>query len=146
MRRLLLLGALLLGLARPAAAQQPGASVPLERFVQQVASLWSAGDAAALVEFFPARERVVLNTGSGTEAVSAHHAGAALRALFDAREGLGARPVRITLAGGSPPRGFGELAWTFRLRGAPTTQSRSVYVGAVWDGRTWRVSELRVMP
>lgn len=129
----------------PAAAQQPPA-VPLEEFVQQVAWLWNMGDVAALVDLLPLRDRIVLDTGSGTETVQPRHAAAALRALFDSREGSAARAVRVTIAGGDPPRGFGELAWSFRARGAPTSQIRSVFVGAVWQGDAWRINELRVMP
>ena len=131
--------------ALPAGAQQR-ASVPLEDFVQQVAWLWNMGDVAALVDLLPLRDRIVLDTGSGTETVQPRHAAAALRALFDARESSAARAVRITLAGGDPPRGFGELAWSFRTRGAPTSQTRSVFVGAVWQGDAWRINEVRVMP
>jgi hypothetical protein len=131
--------------AVPAPAQET-ADVPLEEFVQQVAWLWNMGDVAALVDLLPLRDRIVLDTGSGTETVQPRHAAAALRALFDSRESSAARAVRVTVAGGDPPRGFGELAWTFRARGAPTSQSRSVFVGAVWQGSAWRINELRVMP
>lgn len=131
--------------AAPASAQRsPG--VPLEDFVQQVAWLWNMGDVAALVDLLPLRDRLVLDTGSGTESVQPRHAAAALRALFDARESSAARAVRVTLAGGDPPRGFGELSWSFRSRGAPTSQTRSVFVGAVWQRDGWRINELRVMP
>lgn len=131
--------------AVPADAQQRS-SVPLEDFVQQVAWLWNMGDVAALVDLLPLRDRIVLDTGSGTETVQPRHAAAALRALFDARDSSAARAVRVTLAGGDPPRGFGELAWSFRNRGAPTSQTRSVFVGAVWQGDAWRINEVRVMP
>lgn len=142
MRAALLLLVLLLGAPRPASAQ----GVPLGEFVEQVAWLWNMGDVAALVDLLPARERVVLDTGRGTEAVTAHHAGAALRALFDGRESLGVRSVRTSVAGRTPPRGFGELQWSYRVRGGPSAQSRSVYIGAVWEGRGWRINELRLMP
>lgn len=131
--------------AVPARAQQRP-PVQLEEFVQQVAWLWNMGDVAALVDLLPLRDRIVLDTGSGTETVQPRHAAAALRALFDARESSAARAVRVTLAGGDPPRGFGELAWSFRTRGAPTSQTRSVFVGAVWQGDAWRINEVRLMP
>lgn len=144
LRALTLSLALLCGAATSAAAQQQPA-FPLEDFVQQVAWLWSMGDVAALVDLLPPRERVVLDTGSGTEAVSQRHAAAALRALFDSRESAGARAVQATLSGGDPPRGFGQLVWTFRPRGGPVPQVRSVYVGAIHEGNAWRITELRVM-
>jgi hypothetical protein len=130
----------------PAPASAQNAPVPLEEFVQQVAWLWNMGDVAALVDLLPLRDRVVLDTGSGSEAVAPRHAAAALRALFDARETSDARTVRVTLAGGDPPRGFGQLEWSFRSRGAPTSQTRSIYIGALWQGSAWRISEIRIMP
>lgn len=142
-RSLSLAIALVCAAAAPASAQRP--SVPLEQFVQQVAWLWNMGDVSALVDLLRQGDRVVLDTGGGTEAVTPRHAAAALRALFDGRETHGARVVRVTLSGGSPPRGFGELGWSYRSRGAPASQNRSVYVGAVWEGSGWRIGELRVM-
>lgn len=141
----LLACALALLTAMPAAGQErPG--VPLEEFVRQVAWLWNMGDVAALVDLLPLRDRIVLDTGSGTETVQPRHAAAALRAMFDARETSAARAIGVTLAGGDPPRGFGELAWSFRSRNSPSSETRSVFVGAVWQGDAWRVNELRVMP
>ena len=35
-------------------------------------------------------------------------------------------------------RGFGELVWTFRVRGAPGEQTRSVYVATRREGGDWR--------
>lgn len=137
--------ALVIAAAGPVRAQEPPRQ-PLEEFVQQVAWLWNMGDVAALVDLLPLRHRVVLDTGEGTETVSPRHAAAALRALFDARETDDAHAIRVTLAGGDPPRGFGQLVWSFRTRGAPTSQARSVYVGAVWQESAWRIGELRIMP
>jgi hypothetical protein len=143
----LLLLALALVPALPVRAQRgPEARAPLETFVMQVSHLWSEGDAGGLMELAPDDGQVVLDTGSGTQAVNGRHAAAALRALFSERESVSARPVRVTLAGGSPPRGFGEVAWTYRTRGAPGAQTRTVYVGAVWEGTAWKLRELRILP
>ncbi|CAN5761372.1 hypothetical protein BH23GEM6_BH23GEM6_28010 [soil metagenome] len=139
----LMMGALLFLFGVPAA---PAQDRPIEEFVQRVGQLWIAGDASALVALAPSREPILLDTGNGIESVNTRHAGAALRALFGDRETIAARPVRVALAGGSPPRGFGELAWSYRTRGAPSVQTRSVYVGAVWDRGAWRITELRMMP
>jgi hypothetical protein len=143
----LLLGMLLLSLAGvpPAAAQRPGAT-PLGDFIKEVAYLWSGGDARALAELMPAEAQVLLDTGRGMEAVETRHAAAALRELFAGRESVSVRPVRVTVAGSRPPRGFGELAWSFRNRGAPGAQTGSVYVGVIWSDAGWRISELRLMP
>jgi hypothetical protein len=141
---ILMMGALLFLLG--VAAEAPAQDRPIEEFVQRVAQLWSAGDASALVSLAPSRGPILLDTGNGIESVNSRHAGAALRALFGDRETVAARPVRVTLAGGAPPRGFGELSWSYRTRGSPSTQTRSVYVGAAWDGGSWRITELRMMP
>jgi hypothetical protein len=134
---------LLAGGGSPAAAQE--AEAPLEAFVAQVAGLWAARDVGGLVDLMPADNRLLLDTGSGTETVNSRHASAALRALFADRTTLRVRPVRITLASSRPARGFGELAWEFRGRGAPGEQSAAVYMGAVWEATGWKISELRIM-
>ncbi len=150
--RLLLASLLLLGLGAPTAlhAQEEREAAttpaPLEDFVRQVARLWSSGEVAALVEMMPEDNGFTLDTGAGIETANARHAAAALRALFDRSETLEADPVRVTVASSEPPSGFGEINWTFRARGAPGQQSRSIYVGARWGGRNWRITELRVMP
>ncbi len=143
----LLLVPLLLSGGLPLRAQSgPETPMPLEIFVQQVTYLWTQGDVGGLLELASDDGRVVLDTGSGTETVNSRHAAAALRALFSEHESVSARPVRVTLAGGSPPRGFGEVSWTFRGRGSPGPQTRSVYVGAVSAGSGWRLTELRILP
>ena len=142
LRLLTALAALLLAVA-PAPAQAPA---PLEQFVRRVAYLWEAKDVDALVDLMDGSDPVLLDAGRGSESVNPRHAAAARRALFSDRESVSVRPVRVTLSGGQPQRGFGELNWGFRARGAPGGQSRSVYVGAVWNGRGWRISELRLMP
>lgn len=139
-----LLPALALLLAAAPVAAQGGP--PLEHFVQQVGRHWNGGDADALADLMPDGGQVMLDTGRGTEAVNPRHAAAALRALFSERQTVSVRPVRATVAGGSPQRGFGELSWAFRTRGASAAQTRSVYVGAVLGPRGWRISELRLMP
>jgi hypothetical protein len=143
-RRILLatLTGLLLG-AQPLAAQSPA---PLEQFVRRVGYLWEAKDVDHLVDLVTEAEPVLMDRGSGTERVNGRHAAAALRALFSDLESVSVRPAKATVSGGQPVRGFGELTWVFRTRGGPGEQTRSIYVGAVWDGRNWRISELRLLP
>ena len=131
--------------ASPASAQQ-AASAPLDRFIKEVAYLWSGSDVRALADLMPRETQVLLDTGRGIEAVDARHAAAALRSLFSDRESVSVRPMRVTLASSRPPRGFGELAWSFRGRTTSSSETRSVYVGAVWSDEGWRISELRLMP
>ncbi|HET7041756.1 MAG TPA: hypothetical protein VFI13_07045 [Gemmatimonadales bacterium] len=136
----------LLGLLAATPLHAQATQAQLERFVGSVAHLWAAGDAGAIADLAPDEGQILLDTGSGSESVNSRHAAAALRALFGDRQAASARLVRATLAGGRPARGFGQLEWAFRARGAPMTQSQTVYIGAVWTGSQWRISEIRVIP
>ncbi len=121
-------------------------ATPLESFVAGVARLWAEGDAAALVELAPADGRIVLDLGDGRAgAVESRHVAAALRDLFRQRENVSVRPTQVTLAGGQPVRGFGELAWVSRPRGVTSNESATVYVGAVSEGGRWRIREIRLL-
>ncbi|HEX8391378.1 MAG TPA: hypothetical protein VF665_03385 [Longimicrobium sp.] len=130
-------------LPRALAAQQPA---PLENFVANIARLWSRGDADAIVALAPEDGRIVLDlAGDGPGEVQERHASAALRGLFAERENVSVRPRQVTISGGSPVRGFGELTWVARPRGVSDTLSSIVYVGAVWEDGAWRLRELRVL-
>jgi hypothetical protein len=132
--------------AVPAAAQDTGAGVPLGAFIEEVAQIWERADVASLVALVSDDEPLLLDAGSGTQSANSRHAAAALRALFAEYETMGARAVRVTIASEDPPSGFGEIAWTFRTRGAPGERSRPIYVAARQQDGTWRISELRLMP
>jgi hypothetical protein len=135
---------LLLALA-PLRAQDAQQAQPLEDFVRQVTRLWAAGDASALIEHIPADGRIFLDIGDVSGAVQGRHAAAALRVLFADRETTSARPTRVTIAGGRPLRGFGEIAWSSRSRGMSQPQSSVVYVGTLWENGGWRIRELRLL-
>jgi hypothetical protein len=135
---------LALGTPLPAQAQQPPA--PLERFVAQVMRHWESGDASALARLAPADGRITIELGSGAAgSVQAWHAAAALRSLFGSRETLEIEPVRITVSGGEPLRGFGELAWVSRSRGLTNSHRSTIYVGTVWESGGWRIREIRLL-
>lgn len=140
---LLLLVGGMLAAAGPAMAQSPA---PLEQFVRRVAYLWEAKDVDNLVDLVSDREPVLLDRGGGVERVNGRHAAAALRALFSDLESISVVPSRAAVSGGQPARGFGELTWVYRTRSAPGERTTSVYVGAVWDGGSWRIRELRLLP
>ncbi len=140
----LAMGAVLLGGSPSVASAQSPA--PLEQFVRRVGYLWEAKDVDNLVDLVNESEPVLLDRGGGSERVNGRHAAAALRALFSDLESISVRPAKATVSGGQPVRGFGELTWVYRTRGGPGEQTRSVYVGAVWDGSSWRISELRLLP
>lgn len=138
--------ALLLALVVPrglAAQQEPA---PLASFVATVARHWADGDADALVELAPEDGRILLDlAGEGPGEVQPRNAAAALRRLFGERETVSVRPTGATISGGTPLRGFGELAWVARPRGVSETLSSVVYVGTVWERGAWRIRELRVL-
>lgn len=143
MTRLLFILALLL---LPAAASAQSRPAPLDAFVANVARLWSAGEAAELVELAPADGRILLALGNEEAgAVQERHVAAALRELFRDRETVSVRPTQVQLSGGTPLRGFGELAWVSRQRGVTRPVTSTVYVGAVYEGNAWRIRELRVL-
>lgn len=130
-------------LPRALAAQQPA---PLENFVARIASLWSRADADAIVALAPADGRIQLDLiGDGPGEVQERHAAAALRGLFGERENVSVRPRQVTISGGAPVRGFGELTWLSRPRGVSDNLSSIIYVGAVWEDGAWRLRELRVL-
>src|SRR4051794_17109917 len=135
-----------IALLAPRALAGQGRTAPLEGFVASVARLWQAGDAARPSQLAPADGRMVLDLGTGDAgAVEARHAAAALRDLFRDRTTLSVRAAQVTVAGGEPLRGFGELGWVSRPRGVTDSESLTVYVGAVWEPGGWRIRELRVL-
>jgi hypothetical protein len=143
--RLLLLLTCTLALLAPCAlaAQRPA---PLEGFVATVARMWAAGDAGGITGLAPADGRIVLDLGNGQAgSVEARHVAAALRELFRDRTTVSVRPTQVTIAGGDPVSGFGQLSWVSRPRGVSDNESTSVYVGAVWENGGWKVRELRVL-
>ena len=148
MRRLLALLALALLLVPGAARAQarPGGE-PLEAFVGRVARLWEAEDAGGVAALAPAGGRMVLEVGGEAAGpVQERNAAAALRALFADHDGVSIRATRVTLSGGEPPQGFGELTWVSRSRGVTVPQTSTVYLGVVREAGGWRIRELRVLP
>lgn len=138
--------ALLLGVLAPRglAAQQDASS--LATFVATVSRLWAGGDADEIVALAPEDGRILLDlAGEGPGEVQTRNAAAALRRLFGERETVSVRASRVTVSGGTPLRGFGELAWIARPRGVTDTLSSVVYVGTVWEDGSWRIRELRVL-
>jgi hypothetical protein len=142
----LLLAAVLAGAlpAHPSATAQEPAE--LVSFVGGVARLWAAGDAGAIAALAPSSGRILLDTGEGAPGeVQPRNAAAALRRLFAARETSAVLTARVSLSGGAPPRGFGELAWSFRPRGVREPRESTVFLGTVWEDGAWRIRELRVL-
>ena len=146
MRRSRVVATLLVLLSLVAAPRALAAQAPLEGFINAVARLWAAGDAGELAGLAPADGRILLDLGEGNAgAVEKRHVAAALRELFSGRENVNVRSAQVTISGGEPLRGFGQLTWQSRVKGVSDTQTSTVYVGAVWEGRAWKIRELRVL-
>ncbi len=145
--RAALFGAALLLTAVPLAGQGSGprGTPSLDQFVTRVARLWARGDASG-VAALSGDGGIAVELGAARGTVQEKHAAAALRGLFGEGETVSVRILRTAGAGGRPPRGFGELAWTTRARGTDAPQTATVYVGAALDGRSWAIRELRVIP
>lgn len=121
-------------------------SAPLEAFVASVARLWAQGDADGIARLAPSDGRILLDLeGDGPGEVQERNAAAALRRLFGGRETVSTRATQVTVAGGTPARGFGELSWVARQRGVADTRQTVVYVGAVWENGAWHLRELRIL-
>ncbi|HEU0053328.1 MAG TPA: hypothetical protein VFQ39_09135 [Longimicrobium sp.] len=145
-KRISLVLLLLAAMLAPRALAAQDRPTPLEGFVANVARLWARGDAAGLVSLAPADGRIVLDLGrEGSGSVEGRHVAAALRELFGGRETVSARPTSVTIAGGEPLSGFGQLAWVSRSRGVTDARTATVYVGAVWEHGGWRIRELRIL-
>lgn len=141
----ILLALLLVALAPRGLAAQQGA-LPLAEFVATVSRLWAAGQADDIVALAPGDGRILLDlAGDGPGEVQPRNAAAALRRLFSERQNVSVRASRVTISGGTPLRGFGELTWIAIPKGVTDTLSSVVYVGAVWEDGRWRIRELRVL-
>lgn len=144
LRSFALLLLLFAGAVSGAAAQDR--ATPLEPFIARVAQLWEEGRADALVELAPADGRMVLDLGGqGAGPVAGRNAAAALRDLFSGRHTVSTRATRVTLSGGRPLSGFGEMAWVSRSRGTTVPRTSTVYVGVAWEDGEWRIRELRIL-
>lgn len=70
-------------------------------------------------------------------------------ALDDLHAGLGKGPVRVLrlrLLGGSPVRGFAELAWSPRAAGTSEAVHLTVFLGLRRAENGWAIVEIRVLP
>ena len=134
----------------PAVGQQPS-QLPdqhesLQLFFNDFSTLWLEGDVASIVNLIERGRELLLDTGSGTDMATNRHAAAALRELFEQHNTEGLEALETAVAGLNPPSGFGELTWSYRDRGSPARERRSVYVSAVLVDGQWRIRELRLLP
>lgn len=149
---LILAGAVLV---EPAIANEPGGStlgssvnqVEIELRVRSFALDWGGQGTADQVLRHLSTSGVRLGLdGMERAAVPARQAAIALRDLRRAYETARAEVVRAAPVAGSPGRGFAELRWTTQTAGTAQSVVRSVYVGLVLEGGTWRIDEIRILP
>jgi hypothetical protein len=138
-RRLSWAVVLLLLSAAPARAQD------LSAVVDRLAAAWGRGDASGVVAH-GARAGVSLDVdGDRVGPLAARQAAAVLRRLFDQRETVSASAGKARVVGGSPEKGFGEIAWTMRARGTTIPERTTVVLALVREDDRWRVTEIRLM-
>jgi ketosteroid isomerase-like protein len=117
----------------PALAQQAS----LREVASTVAGCWTRRDADGIAELL-SRDGVALHLFDESHpAAGVRQARAALAELFE--RGGSARITRVEELGGSPQRGFAELAWDAQ------SLRYVVFVGFVREGDGWRIAEIRVL-
>ena len=136
----LLLLALLLGSSPNACIGQS-----LEDAASAFAGLWD-GEVSDL-EAGLSRSRVRLQwEARQVGSLAPRHAMASIREYLESREVAAMRVTRVQEVGGEPPNGYAEVRWESRIQGTSDLVVRTVFVAFVSEDRTWRVSELRVLP
>lgn len=138
-RRLGWAAVLLLLIASPARAQD------LSAVVDRVAGSWGRGDASGIVAH-AARGGISLDVdGERVGPLAPRQAAAVLRRLFDQKETVSANAGKARAVGGSPQKGFGEIAWVMRARGTTIPERATVVLALVREDDRWRVTEIRLM-
>ena len=141
MKVLASLGAASLIFAAPLAGQ-----ASIETVAADFARLWAGGDLERLVPtFMPDGVRMELGE-KPSGVVSVRQAAAGLKALHADHDTRSARVDRVTEVGGSPRRGFAEIAWSAAPNGTSEFREYLLFVGFVMEDEGWRVSEVRVIP
>ena len=121
----------------PARAQNLGGAASV------VAGSWSRGDAEGIAQLL-SRGGVALHLFEETHpAAGVRQARAAIAELLE--RGGSARVTRVEDLGGSPQRGFAELAWDVRGTGADQGLRYTVFVSFVREDEAWRIGEIRVL-
>jgi hypothetical protein len=127
-------------------AQEPPGNPELAGAVEGLARAWARGNAEGVAAHF-ARGGVSLKLDGPVRAsVAPRQASAALRDFFRSYEGGEIQVVRAAPLAGTPDRGFAEIRWAAPVSGTSQAVQRSLFLGLFFDGETWRVDELRLLP
>lgn len=121
-------------------------STPLESAAVAFARALSnpSGDVLAAL-LVPSGIRLQLG-GTDHGGLSARQASASLREFLHQYEAGSAVVGRAVPVDGSPVGGFAEVLWSGRMPGTSQAIRRTLFVGFVMQGETWRVDEVRLLP
>jgi hypothetical protein len=141
----LALMALLLTAAGPPLGARAAAQNDLASMLDTLAALWARGDATALAAFGASHGIELELHGEPLGRVSGRKAAAALRHIFATQETVSVLANRTSRVTGTDHTAFGELTWVVRPRGSAMPQRTTVFLGLVREGRSWRISQIRVL-
>jgi hypothetical protein len=121
----------------------PARAQSLGGVASTVAGCWSRQDAEGIADLL-SRSGVALHLlDESHPAAGVRQARAALSELLE--KGGNVRVTRVEDLGGSPQRGFAELAWEVRATGSEQGVRYTVFVGFVREDDAWRIGEIRVL-
>jgi hypothetical protein len=126
-------------------AAVPAHAQELQQVLDQAAGALHRGDAGALARLAAGSGMSVDVDGRAVGPLARRQAAAVIRRLFEDRESVGARTTMSRVVGGDPPRAFGEISWTMRVRGTTIPVRSNVFVALVREGDRWRITEIRLL-
>jgi hypothetical protein len=142
-RAVLPLVAIMLAVAALPAA--PAAAQDLEQTLQRAAEAWHRGDANAIAGLGARAGISVDLDGRSVGPLGPRQAAAVIRRAFEDRESVGVRPNMSRGVGGNPPRAFGDVVWTTRVRGTTISERATIFFAFVREDDRWRITEIRLL-
>ncbi len=127
-------------------AQVPEENTELRSAVDGLARAWARGNADGVANHFARGGLSLKLDGPVRASVAPRQASAALRDFFRSYEGGEIQVVRAAPLAGTPDRGFAEIRWSAPVSGTSQSVQRSLFLGLFFDGESWRVDELRLLP
>lgn len=131
-----------------AAAQSPedtAEEASLRDVVSGIARSWGRGDAGGVLADASERGVRLQLAGGGTSPQSQRRAEAVLRRLLEEADGGRVSAGTVSVVGGTPLRGYGELLWESASPGAPGLVRSVVYLGFRMEEGRWRLTDIRLL-